>query len=224
VHRIGFAPDPWRWTPWEFATDGRFDGRWDDPDGIWRVVYAGQDRETCYLEVLAAFRLDRALQEDLAAIVEDPADAREHPTLESGLVPLSWLAPRQVGAAQLDGWYAVPGDKVSLPTLRQRFLALAIRLQLPDLDAAAVRIAEPRTLTQAVAGWIYQHDDPTGSPLAGIEFQSRHGDDLVLWAIFERTPGGARASCLANVSSSAIRRDDPALVRAMRLHRLAWAT
>jgi hypothetical protein len=25
-------PEPWAWTPWQYATDGRFTGRWDDPD------------------------------------------------------------------------------------------------------------------------------------------------------------------------------------------------
>src|SRR6476661_11152581 len=32
VHRVGYRPAPWNWTPWEYAgTDGRFHCRWDDP-------------------------------------------------------------------------------------------------------------------------------------------------------------------------------------------------
>ena len=34
AHRIGFRPAPWEWTPWEYATGGRFTGRWDDPGGV----------------------------------------------------------------------------------------------------------------------------------------------------------------------------------------------
>ena len=32
VYRVGYIPEPWAWTPWQYATDGRFTGRWDDPD------------------------------------------------------------------------------------------------------------------------------------------------------------------------------------------------
>jgi len=32
VWRVGYTPEPWAWTPWQYATDGRFTGRWDDPD------------------------------------------------------------------------------------------------------------------------------------------------------------------------------------------------
>ena len=29
VYRVGYKPDPWQWTPWEFAGEhGRFTGRW----------------------------------------------------------------------------------------------------------------------------------------------------------------------------------------------------
>uniref|UniRef100_UPI00404B39B8 RES domain-containing protein n=1 Tax=Georgenia sp. M64 TaxID=3120520 RepID=UPI00404B39B8 len=51
VWRVGYAPDPWTWTPWQYAEAGRFSGRWDDPHGIWRSVYVGQSALACYLEV-----------------------------------------------------------------------------------------------------------------------------------------------------------------------------
>jgi hypothetical protein len=42
MHRVGYQPDPWAWTPWEYAgDDGRFHGRWDDPHGTWRTLYLG---------------------------------------------------------------------------------------------------------------------------------------------------------------------------------------
>src|SRR5664279_1996153 len=41
VWRVGYVPEPWAWTPWQYATDGRFTGRWDDPDGVWRTLYVG---------------------------------------------------------------------------------------------------------------------------------------------------------------------------------------
>jgi hypothetical protein len=39
VWRVGYVPEPWSWTPWQFAEDGRFNGRWDDPNGVWRSLY-----------------------------------------------------------------------------------------------------------------------------------------------------------------------------------------
>ena len=41
VRRIGRLPDPWAWPPWEAQhSDNTFGNRWDDPEGVYRVVYA----------------------------------------------------------------------------------------------------------------------------------------------------------------------------------------
>ena len=67
VWRVGFRPDPWAWTPWQYASDdGRFPGRWDDPDGSFRTVYAGRDLLACLLEVLARFPPDPLLEERIS--------------------------------------------------------------------------------------------------------------------------------------------------------------
>ncbi len=164
IHRVGFEPEPWAWTPWQYAEHGRFSGRWDDPDGVWRSIYVGESRLACYLEVLAFARADPQLQDGLAGIEEAPEDVVAHRTLPAGLLPDSWRWPRRVGSALLTGWYAVPGDKESLPTLRARFLALAIKLRLADVDAASIRFAEPRGFTQAMAAWLYDQSAPTEGP------------------------------------------------------------
>ncbi len=59
-----------------------------------------------------------------------------------------------------------------------------------DVDAAAIRVAEPRAFTQAIAAWLYEQDGPQGQPLAGVRFESRHGDGLRLWAILEPPDDG----------------------------------
>ena len=60
VWRVGFKPEPWAWSGWEWAgADGRFHGRWDDRQGNFRTIYAGSTLLACLLEVLAgsgAFR------------------------------------------------------------------------------------------------------------------------------------------------------------------------
>jgi hypothetical protein len=224
VWRVGYAPEPWAWTPWQFAEDGRFNGRWDDPNGVWRSLYVGGSPLACYLEVLARFRFDPSLQSDLAEIEEDDVDARDHATLSGGVLPRSWCQPRLLGAAHLTGWYAVPGDKESLPTLRARFLPLATRLHLADVDAAAIRLAEPRTFTQQIATWLFYQSGPDDRPLAGVAFESRHGDDLRLWALFERPDDGDVSALLNDYGASAIDDNDPGLMEAMRIHRLSWDT
>ena len=224
VWRVGYAPDPWTWTPWQYAEAGRFSGRWDDPHGIWRSVYVGQSALACYLEVLAPFRPDPRLAAELASVKEDPIDAIEAPTLGGGLLPREWCEPRMAGKAHLYGWYVLPSDVESLPTLRTRFLRFAADYGLPDVDAAAIRQAEPRAFTQAIAAWIYDQDGPDGVPVAGVGFDSRHGDGLGLWAVFERPGDGNTSQCIAVVEHEPVQPDDPHIVDAMRIHRLQWSS
>ena len=82
VHRVGFEPDPWAWTPWEY---GPFTGRWDDPEDLYRVLYAAASPLGCFLEVLAVFRPDPELAAELAQIGGDAADDAI-PTVGSGPV------------------------------------------------------------------------------------------------------------------------------------------
>ncbi|MDQ1731694.1 MAG: hypothetical protein QOK10_1853 [Pseudonocardiales bacterium] len=127
---------------------------------MWRSLYLGETPLTCYLEVLARFRFDPSLQSELAQIEEDDVDGRDHATVSGGVLPRSWIQPRLVGRALLTGWYAVPGDKESLSTLRARFLPLATRMHLSDVDAAAIRLAEQRAFTQQLAAWLFHQSGP----------------------------------------------------------------
>lgn len=171
----------------------------------------------------AAFRPDPHLTAELGDIDEDPTDAAEHPTSAGGVLSRQWCEPRRIGAANLTGWYAVPADTESLPTLRSRFLSLAVRYRMPDVDAAAIRQAEPRALTQAIAAWLYEQSDPRGDAIAGVQFDSRHGDGLRLWAVFERPGDGDVSSRFADADDNAIDTDDADMVEAMRIHSLQWA-
>lgn len=62
VCRIGRLPDPWAWPPWEAQhSDSTFGNRWDDPEGVYRVVYACSELEGAYVEVLSRLRPDPAV-------------------------------------------------------------------------------------------------------------------------------------------------------------------
>ena len=47
VSRVGYKPEPWAWVGWEWATAGRFHGRWDHFDGNFRTIYAGSPLLAC---------------------------------------------------------------------------------------------------------------------------------------------------------------------------------
>ena len=54
VFRLGRRPDPWAWPDWAFAeADGTFGNRYDDPQGIYRVLYASTQRVATFVECLA---------------------------------------------------------------------------------------------------------------------------------------------------------------------------
>lgn len=123
VWRVGRAPDPWAWIDRQYAGHQR----WDDADGIFRMVYAGDSLYGCYVEVLAYARPDVGLHgaDLLADIVEDPEDAAEFPVPTAGSIPRDWIRGRMVATARLAGPYA---DVRSADTIaaRRQFLRLAL--------------------------------------------------------------------------------------------------
>lgn len=148
---MGYAPDPWTWVPWEYV--GQSTGRWDDPRGQYRVIYAGSTPEACFAEVLAQFRPDPMVIHDTTAISADKRDG-VYPAVASGVLPRSWLERRRLGTANLDGTFVDIDHKKSIAALRPTFLADAVRHGLADFDAAAIRIHRPRPLTQGISRYL----------------------------------------------------------------------
>ncbi|UVT25943.1 hypothetical protein NXT08_04755 [Rhodococcus pyridinivorans] len=58
--------------------------------------------------------------------------------------------------------------------------------------------------------------------MAGIEFESRHGDGLVLWALDERPGDGPVSKNVTVLDYGPVEEHDPDLIEAMRLHNLVW--
>jgi hypothetical protein len=183
-------------------------------------LYVGATRLACYLEVLAYARKS----DELAAALDeiDDNDDENWPTIAPGRVPRSWMSARVTGRGVISGWFIDPGDVESVATLRNGFRAQAIRLGLADLDTAAIRDGRPRELTQTISQWINTLPDPDGEPVAGIEFESRHGDGLVLWALYERPGDGPVSKNVTVLDYAPVEEHDPDLIEAMRLHNLVW--
>lgn len=194
VYRVGYGPDPWAWTDWSYASEGRFNGRWDSEDGYYRTIYAGNTVHGCLVEVLASFRPDPAVIADMEAILVEEIDEQVHPTASAGVVPPSWFERRRIGSADLSGTYCVIASSPTIATLRPHFAAMAVNeFGLEDFDSSALQNARPRALTQRVGRHIYSLGHSDGGPFDGVRFRSRHGEDITLWAVFEQ-PGDAESS------------------------------
>ena len=110
VWRVDYVPEPWAWTPWQYATGGRFTGRWDDPDGMAHAVGRGQP--TGLLPGGARGVSCRPeLADQLHDIDEDPADTDAYPTAAAGALSTRWREPRLIGSATLAGWYVRPARR-----------------------------------------------------------------------------------------------------------------
>ena len=220
VYRIGHSPDPWQWAPWQYV---RATGRWDDPTGTFRVLYVADSVYACLVEVLAQFRPDPSLDDLYDDLVGDPDDAA-FPTVPAGTVDRRWLGERAVGTARMTGLFVAIGHSQTFAWLRRRAPRLLLTHHITDLDGAAVRDAEPRACTQALSALFYAWSDSGGAGIDGIGFQSRWGDDLHLWAIYERTQAGfdTVSPLLSEETYEDLRQSNSDLDRAMALHYLVF--
>jgi len=218
VWRVAYKPDPWAWVPWEYAP---FNGRFDDARGQFRVLYAGTTRLACFLEVTAQFRPDPVVAAELNVIVGNAEDA-PYPVPAIGIVPADWRARRTLGEAQIAGVYLEIGAKESLGWLRWRLASRLIHYGLPDIDGATIRSTVPRAVTQEMSSVVYATTITGGLLPAGIRFESRHGNDVVLHAIYERPSAGDAASSrlLTGRSDQDINPADPELLAAAHIHGL----
>lgn len=221
VWRVGRKPTPWGWSDWKWADGGVFPGRWDSPNGTYRTSYAGSSPFASLVEVLAQFRPDPQVIDAMAEIIEDEVDAL-YPTGQAGVVPSTWFRERLLARAALSGVFCDVGAAATVAQLRPEFLESAQRLGLADFDVSAVQQAKHRALTQRVGLAIYSLTDEAMNPVFdGVRFLSRHGSDLELWTVFERSDDGDRSRLLHDVTAEPLRTHDPAVIAAMRLHGLS---
>ncbi len=60
----------------------------------------------------------------------------------------------------MTGHFTDVSDARTISVLRNSFAGEAVALGLTDFDAAVLKLRAPRTLTQQVAGWMYQLRPP----------------------------------------------------------------
>jgi hypothetical protein len=207
-------------VPWEFAGAQR----WDDVERSFRTVYAADSRYGCFVEVLAHFRPDPELVASMAEIEVEPEDGREHPTNPAGQIDRKWVERHLISSARVSGTFCDVTTASTIAALRPEFISVAVSLGLPDFDSAAIKLARPRELTQRLASHIYGLPTSAGTLFAGVRFASRHGDEIALWAVFERagdepSPFSRRLEIQTEEEFAVA---DPDLVAVLELHGLSW--
>lgn len=226
VWRVGFEPDMWAWTPWVYATDsGLFDGRWDDEQGQFRTLYTANSLHGCFLELLARFRPSEVTIAALDVIEDDDGTVALYPDGPSGGVGHGWLEHRVYAGAEQEGRYCFITHSRSLGALQADYPFARHDIAPIDIDAALLKSARDRTLTRSIARWIYDlHAEEGGELFEGIEFRSRYGDEIRMWAVFERSRDTVRSRHLSpDESTTPVTDDLPELLAAFARHGLSWA-
>ena len=204
VFRLGYKPDPWDFPDWKYisSTDGTFPNRYDDPQGKYRVLYASSQRLTCFLEILAPFRIAPEVAAGLLAIEGDPDDP--YPV---GVVSSAVFELRQMARATADISESSYADVCACEwiwRLRSKLLPHLSGLGIKSFDASTLLVTSPRRLTQLVSRVVYDSD------LRVIRYPSKHGLDLENWAFLE-------PAIVHNPGVEEIRMDDPDLQQALKL-------
>lgn len=170
LYLIGRRPDPLAWPPWEYVGSGRF----DDPAGKFRVLYATAQRRAAFLETLAHFRTSL----DVLAALQAVENTNE--PIPPPQVPAEWYHARAVGRLRLATrqlWLELRSVETR-EALRCALAHTLLDLGLEDLDLRGV-VGPKRQLTQAIARWAHDHG------YAGLVYSSRFDAALTCWAIFE---------------------------------------
>lgn len=221
LSRVGRADlDPFELPPSTYAGRGRFDA----PDGNFRVFYAASSPLAAFGEVLAQHRVSLAA---IARVVDtsDTLSTRtqryeQDQTLSFlGIIPADWLKKRHLGRTTIAPHlrFADIVHPDTLQALRPALASFLTSRQIADLDMAALFSAD-RAVTQHIANYLHQLHDSDGQPLvAGIRYPSRLHLSWECWALFaDRLQHG-------DVETTTIQHDNPALLEACRVLHLEIA-
>lgn len=227
VWRVGYAPDPWEWTRWQYASDeGRFNGRWDDQDAKFRTLYTSESLLGCFLELLAAERPNDIAYAELADIDDDDNATEHYPDPVYGAIGLSWLERRLYAHGTQTGTYAEVTHSQALPAMVDAGVFARLGIAPREVDVSLLKDPKQRDLTRSIARWLYELQDPaTLQPAVdGIAFRSRMGDDVRLWAVFERGESSISEHISPDGEALHVTEDNPDLQEAFALLGLHWRT
>lgn len=215
LYRIGRAPEPLEFAPYEFCGNGRF----DDPlltaghfGPYFRTLYCGITWLTCFLEILQGFRPDLAYLTRIASLPDGDDDpslpSDEQIARDARTVSVSWLGKKAKQSLIVDA-FSVGPDLSKMETreqLRGELLYELAALGVQDIDLSVVTSGN-RAVTQSIARYLYEEMKGQGAFL----YTSRFGCEHTCVSVFEGTPFRTADS------PRPIALDDPDMAEALRL-------
>ena len=206
LFRVGRDDDAWAIPDWAYAKEDRtFGNRFDDPAGVYRVLYASSQRLGCFIETLARFRVDVSFVADLALMENGEDDFTAF-----GTVRRAWIKGRCIGTANVEGEFADLYALEWVSHLRTALAGIAVKLGMKDFDLSSLEPAEPRVLTQQAGRIAFELG------YAGVFYHSRYGHSIENWAIFEDWTMPDRFP-IHQPNSRKVAEDDPDLLEALRV-------
>lgn len=186
LFRVGRKPDVWTWTDRAHAGEGR----WDDPEKSYGVLYTSHTAFGAYLETLAHLRANFELVAELDEIKKNARGLRA--TVLAAPLPRNWRALHILGQGISDGVkdpFVAVGRAATLAILRRELASAARKLGIKEIDAGVIRVDYSdkfRLFTQAILRFIYNQTRADGAFYGGIFYLGQHGDEVENYAIFER--------------------------------------
>ena len=206
LFRVGRDDDAWAIPDWAYAKEDRtFGNRFDDPAGVYRVLYASSQRLGCFIETLARFRVDVSFVADLALMENGEDDFTAF-----GTVRRAWIKGRCIGTANVEGEFADLYALEWVSHLTTALAGIAVKLGMKDFDLSSLEPAEPRVLTQQAGRIAFELG------YAGVFYHSRYGHSIENWAIFEDWTMPDRFP-IHQPNSRKVAEDDPDLLEALRV-------
>lgn len=232
LYRVSRVPDPAALPSWEYAGEDRtFGGRWDDPNGRYRVLYTADSRIGALVETLQDFRPSLKMLARLREIEHDDfeLDRKDTPIGRgSGIVPARFFEERLAGEIAFGADPDAPSGRVvdaghvdAIERLRKAFADFAVRLGIDEISLAeivgelpALIATNPRLLTQRISREIYEQYER----FAGIAAPSSLGLPYSNYTIFEdpdaHGPDRLRVPVLERTARK-LEREDPDVRRAL---------
>jgi hypothetical protein len=140
----------------------------------------------------------------LGEIDDDDGSVGSFPDAPAGGVGYSWLDKREYGEAGQTGRYCFITHSRSIAALLAHYPFERYGLAASDVDVALLKDASDRALTRGIARWLYDlHNEAGETVVDGVEFRSRHGDDIRVWAVFERAGDPPRSPRIEPTSAPA---------------------
>jgi hypothetical protein len=194
--------------------------RWDDPRGIFHVIYAAETLEAAFVEFLGDFRYAPSADAALNGVRENDITWVET-EMRSGQIDRDFILMLNVGRATIQsGSLAVEADHSdTLLSVEPAVRHILNDLRIERLNVSSI-LSDHRKLTCSISRIFFEDRRRLG----GIRCQSKYGADFTNWTLYEgdQGPFRTRVACGAHSVSSA----DPglaALQAAMALLELSLA-